>query len=109
MIERRGLSCILLHKIARLPAACVNISCVCVYVCPVYAESFEQMTGMTVRTCAMVSTQRLTQLNLLSVKPTSTQLGNAASCDYQYGQQLFGKHLQHIADFFSMPSQEMKD
>lgn len=52
MIERRGLSCILLHKTARLPAACVNISlcaCVCLYECPVYAKSSEQMTSMTVR------------------------------------------------------------
>lgn len=67
------------------------------------------MTAMTVRTCAMVSAQRLTQLNLLSVEPKSTQLGNVASCDHQYGQQLFVKHLQHIAEFFSVPSQEMKD
>lgn len=57
----------------------------------------------------MVSTQRLTQLNLLSVKSKSTQLRNVASCDHQYGQQLFVKHLQHIAEFFSVSSQEMKD
>ena len=82
VIERRGLSRILLHKIAGLPAACVNISlcvpacvCVCVCVCPVYAECSEQMTGMTVRTCAMVSTQRLTQLNLLSVEPEINPVG----------------------------------
>lgn len=80
-----------------------------VCVCPVYAESSEQMTAMTVRTCAMVSARRLAQLNLLSVEPKSTQLGNVASCDLQYGQQLFVKHLQHIAEFFSVPSQEMKD
>jgi len=108
-IERRGLSCILLHKIARSPAACVNIS-LCVRVCPVYAESSEQMTALTVRTCAAESTQGLTQLNLLSVEsPNQPEWGNVASCDHQYGQQLFGKRLQRIAEFFSTPSQEMKD
>lgn len=55
------------------------------------------------------SEQRLTVLNLFSIEPKSAQLGNVASCDHQYGQPLFVNHLQYIADFFSMHSQEMKD
>lgn len=73
------------------------------------------MTDMTVRTCAMMSTQRFTQLSLLSVEsphqPSWSKGREVAltSCDYQYGRQLFVKHLQHITEFLSTPLQEMKD
>ena len=69
-------------------------------VCPVYAERSEQMTGMTVRTCAMGEhTETHTAQSVERRAPKSTQLGNAASCVHQYGQQLFVQHLQHIAKF----------
>lgn len=89
-IERRGLCRVLL--------GCRQLVSIFRRVC----VRAEQMTAVTVRTCATV--ERAAQS-----AAESTQLGNVASCDHQYGQQLFVKHSQHIAEFFSMASQEMKD
>lgn len=79
---------------AVFPAACTNISACVQNVC--------RRPPADDTTCAMVSTRRLTQLNLLSAgSPCQPYRGGLASCDCQYGQQ-----LQHIAEFFSASSQE---